>query len=169
MHHGERGDGAKFPPGTSFFLTNCESLPPGLRLDPYVSKDASDTFRIVVVNETKQTISLPSNTSLGQIMFVKIDSSRIASVVEKQEIDPNIFKDAVSNVAEDLRDELVELLASHQGSFAFKTSELGHTDLVKHSIDSQGQGPTRQFAYRFFRERYFAWRISNTGHLSPMT
>jgi hypothetical protein len=40
------GDGAKFPPGTSFFLTNSPTLPPGLRLDPYVSKSASDTFRM---------------------------------------------------------------------------------------------------------------------------
>ncbi|EFX75126.1 hypothetical protein DAPPUDRAFT_108167 [Daphnia pulex] len=42
------GDGTNFSPGTSFFLTNSPTLPPGLRLDPYVSKSASDTFRIVV-------------------------------------------------------------------------------------------------------------------------
>jgi hypothetical protein len=28
------GDGTKFSPGTSFFLTNSPTLPPGLRLDP---------------------------------------------------------------------------------------------------------------------------------------
>ena len=61
----------------------------------------------------------------------------------------DLFKEVVPGIGVEFQDELRDLLISHQHSFAFKTSNLGHTDLVKHTIDTQGQGPIRQRAYRF--------------------
>jgi hypothetical protein len=61
----------------------------------------------------------------------------------------DLFKEVVPGIGVEFQDELRDLLICHQHSFAFKTSDLGHTDLVKHTIDTQGQGPIRQRAYRF--------------------
>ena len=107
-------------------------------------------FRIVVVNETNNSITLPSATSLGRITFQK--NQQINQVSEaKTESSKNLdaFRRIIPGIGEELRDELCTLLIEHQYSFAFETSDLGHTELVKHTIDTQGQGPIRQRAYRF--------------------
>jgi hypothetical protein len=70
------------------------------------------------------------------------------------------FRRIIPGIGEELRDELCTLLIEHQYSFAFETSDLGNTELVKHTIDTQGQGPIRQRAYRFSpRQRETAQEI----------
>jgi hypothetical protein len=59
------------------------------------------------------------------------------------------FRRIIPGIGEELRDELCTLLIEHKYSFSFETSDLGHTELVKHTIDTQGQGPIHQQAYRF--------------------
>ncbi|KZR95999.1 Uncharacterized protein APZ42_009913, partial [Daphnia magna] len=43
---------------------------------------------------------------------------------------------------------LSKLLNDFHDLFASKDSELGNTNLIKHTIDTQGRGPIRQRPYR---------------------
>ncbi|KAI9550717.1 pol polyprotein [Daphnia sinensis] len=63
-------------------------------------------------------------------------------------IDKAAVESALPNIDEENKEKLRRLIIDNYNSFAFKTSELGHTTLVKHVIDTQGQGPIRQRAYR---------------------
>jgi hypothetical protein len=66
------GNGAKLPPDTSLYLERNPHLPTGIRVDPFLTTDPNmGIFRIVVVNETNNSITLPSTTSLGRITFQK--------------------------------------------------------------------------------------------------
>lgn len=52
------------------------------------------------------------------------------------------------DIDEITKDKVRSLIINNYRNFAFKTDEFGHTNLVKHSIDTQGKGPIRQRAYR---------------------
>lgn len=60
----------------------------------------------------------------------------------------SVIEAALPDIDEITKEKVRSLLTERYTSFAFKTSELGHTSLVKHKIDTQGQGPIRQRAYR---------------------
>ncbi|XP_045032412.1 uncharacterized protein LOC123474377 [Daphnia magna] len=133
---------------TACFLVKNPRLPAGLRLDPFVStKRDNGMFRIVIVNETNQTISLPRYTILGHVVFEP--PTLIASCsTQPTIIDPAIFEASLPDVTETIKGELRKLLLEKQSIFAFQTRDLGNTGLVKHVIDTQGQGPIRQRPYR---------------------
>jgi hypothetical protein len=151
MRNGEWGEWRQTTPYTSLYLERNSHLPTGIRIDSFLTTDPNiGIFRIVVVNETNNSITLPSTTSLGQITFQK--NQQINQVSEaKTESSKNLdaFRKIIPGIGEELRGELCTLLIEHQYSLASKNSDLGYTELVKHTIDTQGQGPIRQRAYCF--------------------
>ena len=133
---------------TACFLVKNPRLPAGLRLEPFVStKLDNGLFRIVIINETNHTISLPRYTILGHVAF-EPPTHKASCSTTPTVIDPAIFETCLPDVAENIKSELRSLLLDHQNIFAFQTSDLGNTGLVKHVIDTQGQGPIRQRPYR---------------------
>ncbi|KZR97009.1 Uncharacterized protein APZ42_008341 [Daphnia magna] len=66
--------------------------------------------------------------------------------VASDPINTAAVESALLDVDEENKENLRRLIINNYNSFAFKTSELGHTTLVKHVIDTQGQGPIRQRA-----------------------
>ncbi|KAK4023586.1 hypothetical protein OUZ56_008987 [Daphnia magna] len=56
-------------------------------------------------------------------------------------LQPEVLEASFPDVAEDVKSSLHNLLLANQHVFAFKTSNLGNTGLVKHVIDTQGLGP----------------------------
>lgn len=102
----------------------------------------------ISVNESNKTIKLASTTSLGQISFVRNETARMASSSTKITT-PHNFEECLKDIPEEYQEQLGTVLTDHNHSFAFQTSELCHPNLVKHVIDTQGQGPIRQRAYRF--------------------
>ncbi|KZS17759.1 Uncharacterized protein APZ42_016190 [Daphnia magna] len=68
--------------------------------------------------------------------------------VASDPINTAAVESALPDIDEENKENLRRLITNNYNNFAFKTSELGHTTLVKHVIDTQGQGPTRQKAYR---------------------
>ncbi|KZS10449.1 Uncharacterized protein APZ42_025096 [Daphnia magna] len=61
---------------------------------------------------------------------------------------PDVHEASLPDVAEDAKSSLRNLLLANQHVFAFKTSHLGSTGLVKHVIDTQGLDPIHQRPYR---------------------
>ncbi|KAK4003855.1 hypothetical protein OUZ56_005606 [Daphnia magna] len=142
----------KIPPSSAWVVESEKIknpwLPAGLRLDSFVStKRDNGMFRIVKVNETNHTISLPRYTILGHVVFEP--PTLIASCSTKPTtIDPTIFEASLPDVTETINGESRKFLLEKQNIFAFQTRNLGNTGLVKHIIDTQGQGPIRQRPYR---------------------
>ncbi len=60
MRYGERGGGcARVPPDLTLYLERNSRLPAGVRVDPFLTTDPNiGIFRIVIVNETNQSITL---------------------------------------------------------------------------------------------------------------
>ena len=131
-----------YPPDTSFLFKGNPGLPTGLRIDPFISKGTEVAFRLVLVNESNKTIKLGSTTSLGRISFVKNQTIKVASS-STTNATPQNFEECLKDIPEEYQEPLGAVLNNHHHSFAFQTSELGHTDLVKHVIDTQEQGPIR--------------------------
>ncbi|KZR95782.1 Uncharacterized protein APZ42_010251, partial [Daphnia magna] len=68
--------------------------------------------------------------------------------VASDPINTAAVKLALPDIDEENKEKLRRLIINNHNSFAFKTIELTHTTLVKHVIDTQGQGSIRQRAYR---------------------
>ncbi|KAI9552203.1 hypothetical protein GHT06_022542 [Daphnia sinensis] len=117
--------GFKLFPDTTCCFTKDSRLPPGLR-----PNDRSSTAH-----------------SLGRVAFRPC--ARVASCANKpSNLPPEILEASLPDVAEDVKNSLRNLLLANKHVFAFKTSDLGNTGLVKHVIDTQGLGPIRQRPYR---------------------
>ncbi|KAI9554903.1 hypothetical protein GHT06_020181 [Daphnia sinensis] len=136
--------GFKLSPDTTCCFIKDSRLPPGLRIDPYVSTKPNERFfQIALINETSHTIVLPRPTTLGRVVFKPC--ARVVSCANKpSNLPPDILEASLPDVAEDVKDSLRNLLLANQHVFAFKISDLGNTGLVKHVIDTQGLGPIRQ-------------------------
>ncbi len=146
----ERG-GGKLPLNVACHFEKAPELPAGLRVDPFVSEMQEEgLFRIVVVNETNKSITLPEMQVLGKVSLTpQVAHTTIASCSTKTApVDPNIFDPALQGVPTEQKDALRSLLIDRSNVFAFKTSDLGSTGLVRHTIDTQGQGPIRLRPYR---------------------
>ena len=146
----ERG-GGKLPLDVACFFTRAPELPIGLRLDPFVSTMQEEgMFNIVVVNETNKTIVLPRFQALGRVSLQRMqlrETERI-NACSLQPIDPTVFDSALSNISGDIHTKLRDVLVENADTFSFSTKDLGCTGLVKHHIDTQGQGPIRLRPYR---------------------
>ena len=145
--------GGKLPKNVACFFVRAPELPAGLRIDPFVSSmREGGIFRIVVVNETDAAITLPRFQVLGEIELTQQTVSQIASVSEKRipikKENIEIIENALPTIDDEFREQLRTFLLDNHTLFAFSTSELGCTGIVKHRIDTEGKGPLRQRPYR---------------------
>ncbi|KZS17057.1 Uncharacterized protein APZ42_017102, partial [Daphnia magna] len=106
----------------------------------------------VAVNGTDKTIFLPRLTVVGTLRISKPSRKPVKTMasisVASDPINTAAVESALPDIDEENKEKLRRLVINNYNSFAFKTSELGRTTLVKHVIDTQGQGPIRQRAYR---------------------
>ena len=146
----ERG-GGKLPLDVACHFHRSPELPNGLRLDPFVSKmQEAGLFNIVVVNETNKTITLPRFQVLGRVSLNRVQPRHTEKIcaAQPQSIDPSVFDAALSTLSGEARASLRKVLIDNADTFSFSTKDLGCTGLVKHHIDTQGQGPIRLRPYR---------------------
>ena len=145
------GNGAKLPPNLAFFFHRGPGLNSGLRIDPFVSKDREKAaFTIALVNETNEPISLPRYEMIGTLGFHRVENVTINSCAES-ELSPSAV-DFANNLPPEMSEadktKLVNFLTNRQSTFASTTGGLGKTGLVKHHINTEGQGPIRLRPYR---------------------
>ncbi|KAK4007315.1 hypothetical protein OUZ56_012475 [Daphnia magna] len=135
----EIGD-VKLSLDTACFLVKNPRLPAGLRLDSFVS---TQLYNGVACDFR----------SAHPIASCSTRTTVIGSAT---------FEASLPDVAENLKRELRSLLLENHNIFAFQTSYLGNTGLVKHVIDTQGQGLIRKKPYRAsLRQREVAKKIIN--------
>ncbi|KZR97115.1 Uncharacterized protein APZ42_008193, partial [Daphnia magna] len=124
----------------------------GLSLEPYISTTPNRSLRVVAVNGTDKTIFLPRLTVLGTLRISRPSRKPVETMASISVASDPINTAAVESVLPDIdeknKGKLPRLIINNYNSFAFKSSDLGHTTLVKHVVDRQGQGPIRQRAYR---------------------
>jgi hypothetical protein len=148
----ERG-GGKLPLNVACFFHKAPELPAGLRIDPFVSEMQEEgLFRLVVVNSTHQPITLPRFQVLGRVALHQShlkETVQIASCTsEPKSVDPAKYDAVLKHIPPRDASKLRALLEENSDAFASETKELGCTGLVKHTIDTQGQGPIRLLPYR---------------------
>jgi hypothetical protein len=148
----ERG-GGKLPLNVACFFHKAPELPAGLRIDPFVSEMQEEgLFRLVVVNTTHQTITLPRFQVLGRVALHQSHiktTEQIASCISKpKSVDPAKYDSILQHIQPEDASKIRTLLEENSDAFASETKELGCTGLVKHTIDTQGQGPIRLRPYR---------------------
>ncbi|KAK4030842.1 hypothetical protein OUZ56_024229 [Daphnia magna] len=118
-------------------------LPPRLRVDPYGSTKPNRFFEIALIKETNHTIVLHRHTTLKHVSF-KIRTHVASCSKQPSNLQPDVLEASLTDVEEDVKRSLRNLLLTNQHVLAFTTSDLGNTGLVKHVIDTQGLGPNHQ-------------------------
>ncbi|XP_074653629.1 uncharacterized protein LOC141907784 [Tubulanus polymorphus] len=124
-------------------------------------QDQTVPFRIC--NPTVKAIRLYKNTTLGHLStvpfnvtndIVKTERSTKSGVCNIITSTPNFHADPPdvdltgSKLSNQEKLRLSDLLMEYRDVFANNDNELGHTSLVKHTINVQGHPPIRQSAYR---------------------
>lgn len=122
-----------------------------------VSGDNTIPFR--VINPTSQPVTIYRRTNLGK--FSSFEPPPVVSIVDDSSTVPNVQPSSTSNstsetfidlshtdLAEEQRAQLTQLLHDNRDVFAFTDDELGHTSLVQHHIDTGNAQPVRQQPYR---------------------
>ncbi len=67
---------------------------------------------------------------------------------DESTIDDELDFSIIRDVDPQFQEPVLQILTDFKKMFATKNSQLGSTDLIKHSIDTQGRGPIRQRPYR---------------------
>ncbi|KZS05506.1 Uncharacterized protein APZ42_031280 [Daphnia magna] len=135
------------PLNTCHFVRYC-NIPSRLSLEPYISTIHNHSLHVVAVNGTDKTIFLPHLTVLGTLRISTPSRKPVETMALIREASDSITTAAVESALPDMDEEnkenLRRLIINNYNSFFFKQ----HTTLVKHVIDTQGQGLIRQRAYR---------------------
>ncbi|KAK4045448.1 hypothetical protein OUZ56_033054 [Daphnia magna] len=123
----------------------------GVRVDPFINKSSEEAvFTIALVNETNKPISLPRYEIIGTLGFCRIEKDNINSCAERELTSSTV--DFTNNLPPDMsgvdRTSITMFLIDRKSIFASTTGELGKTGLVKHHINTEGQGPIRLRPYR---------------------
>ncbi|KAI9553742.1 hypothetical protein GHT06_018991 [Daphnia sinensis] len=113
----------------------------------YLARDGQGPSSVFKVPEMAQ-VTIPRNTKLGIIEIVHniigkvaLDTSDVRPLGPREPI-------VISEVDPEFQAPLSQLLNDFHDLFASKDSELGNTNLIKHTIDTEGRGPIRQRPYR---------------------
>ncbi|XP_045023720.1 uncharacterized protein LOC123468122, partial [Daphnia magna] len=126
-------------PNTAFIFTPVENLPAGVYIEEFIGKVSGDgTYNIVVENHSLNQVKIPRNTKLGVIEIIHHVIGKIA--LDQREAKPNEITEpiVISEVNTEFQAPLSKLLNDFHDLFASKDSELGNTNLIKHTIDTQG-------------------------------
>ena len=136
----------QLPPNLAFFFHRGPGLNSGLRIDPFINKSSEEAaFTIALVNETNKPISLPRYEVIGTLEICRIEKYNVNSCAER-ELSSSVFNFDSSlpvEMPELDRINMTKFLNDKQAMFASSTGDLGKTGLVKHHINTEGQGPIR--------------------------
>lgn len=139
-------------PNIASSFVKAPKLPNSLSIDPFLSNNWKDVlFYLVIVNETKESITLPCFQVLGTVKITNQPVSKVASVKERPEPpnDPTLLASIESAItALQQRNSLQSFFLNNFHIFAFKVSELGCIGLLKHTLYTQGFGPIRSRPYQ---------------------
>ena len=149
------GNGAQLPPNLAFYLNQGPGLNSGLRFDPFISLGNEGTvFSIAIVNETNKPITLTKYELIGTLEFSRVEKDSINSCNLNEQ--PSITLDFKNNLPLEMpeidRANITTFLDSRKTMFASTAGELGKTGLVKHHINTEGQGPIRLRPYRIHQK-----------------
>ncbi|KZS10356.1 Uncharacterized protein APZ42_025183 [Daphnia magna] len=133
-------------PNTAFIFTSVEKFPARVYIEEFIGKVSGDgTYNIAVENHSLNQVKIPRNTKLGVIEIIHRVIGKIA--LDEREAKPNEITEpiVVSEVDTEFQAPLSKLLNDFHDLFASKDSKLGNTNLIKHTIDTQGRGPIRPY------------------------
>jgi hypothetical protein len=145
------GGGGQLPPNLACYLHRGPGLQSGVRLDPFITKSDNGTvFSVAVVNETNKPITLSKYQVIGTLEFSRVEKVNInfCSTAVNSPTTLNFDSNLPLAMPEVDRTLITQFLNKRNDMFASKTGELGKTGLVKHHINTEGQGPIRLRPYR---------------------
>ncbi|KZS02122.1 Uncharacterized protein APZ42_000969, partial [Daphnia magna] len=120
-----------FNPLNTCHFVRCCNIPSGLSLEPYISMAPNRSLRVVAVNGTDETIFLPRLTVLGTLRISRPSRKPVETMasisVASTPINTAAVESALPDIDEENKENLRRLIINIYNSFAFKTSELGHT------------------------------------------
>ncbi|KZS19683.1 Uncharacterized protein APZ42_013855 [Daphnia magna] len=120
------------PPNSAFIFTPSENLPDGIYIKEFIGKVSGDgAYNIIVENHSSQQV-------IGK---VALNTSEVKPIESREPI-------VISEVNPKFQAPPSQLLNDFLDLFASKDSKLGNTNLIKHTIDTEGRGPIRQRPYR---------------------
>ena len=118
----------------------------------------NNTIPFRVINPTSQPVTIYHRTNLGQFSsyeqppVVSIIDSNTAPNVQSTSTSPSASQTFIdlshTDLTEEQRAKLNQLLHENRDVFAFTDDELGHTSLVQHHIDTGNAQPICQQPYR---------------------
>ena len=138
-------------PLATFIFTPSEKLPKGIHIQQFIGRiSASGKYEIIIENQSSNDIFLPRAIQLGTIEVVcnVIGQVTCKSTGEENTIDDELDLTIIRDVDPQFQKPVLQILTDFKKMFATKNTQLGSTDLIKHSIDTQGRGPIRQRPYR---------------------
>ncbi|KZS19907.1 Uncharacterized protein APZ42_013703 [Daphnia magna] len=143
--------GLNYLPILRFYFHRGPGLNSGVRVDPFIKKSSKEAiYTIVLVNEMNKPIFLPRYEIIGTLGFCRIEKDNINSFAECELSSSAV--DFANNLPPDMsgvdRTSITNFLIDRKSIFASTTGELGKTGLVKHHINTEGQGPIRLRPYR---------------------
>lgn len=156
---------------------SLEHISSSLKVTPIIDTVGSDKDMSFcrIVNNSTSPIVVSQGTALARVSVINIDSLQSVSQETPQDFIANLSKacaePAPTEVTEAVQvcgqtdneldvnmdlsltkvqsQQLLDLLSSNRKCFATNTSELGLTNLTKHSIDTGCSKPIRQRSFRF--------------------
>ena len=134
-----------------FLFTPSRDLPKEIGIESFLGTiKENETYQIFVQNFSNYSVLLPHGSILGSIdlhcqLIGKISDDVQVEFPSEPFIQTKIETPQVDPV---YAPSLLQLLSDFKDLFAEKNSGLGHTGLIKHTIDTQGKGPIRLRPYR---------------------
>ena len=102
-----------------------------------------------VLNPRPERITVSKGTTIAMMEAVAVVAATSASeTTPKQQLIEDMVKQIGAHVSSAQRDQLLQLLLEFSDIFAASSSDLGHTKLVKHHIDTGNAHPIHQQARR---------------------
>ena len=134
---------------TSAIVQECEdsSLPSYIDITPSViTYDTKKNAEVMVnvVNLTTNSVVISPKTILCEVQPVVVDKAVFDKI--EDETKSNVLDEVHVNteLTEDKRKQLEEVLLKHQDIFSKSESDIGHCDRIKHRIDLTDDVPFKQ-------------------------
>ncbi|KZS06385.1 Uncharacterized protein APZ42_030174 [Daphnia magna] len=122
-----------FNPLNTCPFVRCCNITFGLSLEPYIYTTPNRSLHVVAVNGTDKNIFLTRLTVLGILRISRPPRKPVETIasisVASDPIKTAAVESALSDIDEENKEKLRRLIINNYNSFAFKTSELGHTAL----------------------------------------
>lgn len=135
---------------STFMFLPSNDLPHGLSIEPFLGTlEEQNRIQVIISNNSQGSIKLPRNSIIGNVEFPHkiigaINLNNLPKIIDQS---PNTIN-LPNETDPEYKKPLLLLLEEFKDLFAEKDFELGSTGLVKHTIDTQGQGPIRMRPYR---------------------